>query len=332
MTVTSEVTVTSQWLIFMNSTNSQKNYNVPDGTMKRLAWRPSEMGSFISNIGRHVTNSQDIESRLTSWHGQLSSRIQPWIKSSSPSNRFNRNENVSKFNLPVNPEYVFVTQENDFMTENLEMNKDNNQTPVLEPPVGQHFSRPKMNLAVLGDNRIENDMVQDNSSGQIKRDFFAPRIQISAAISPRHEDRDRFVNYNIAIPQKSGNSEDSYKNKEAQDLEYQNSAPISDRSIEKKLPDESNHVIEKLIQQTDVPISLPGLNFKLINSPKELVQQKESEKKERENDSALSDRMSQQRAFMQPPAPKIDVDSICDKVIQKLHHYQKIERERRGLI
>ena len=317
----------------MDSNNSQRNYDVPDGTMKRLTWRPSEMGSFISNIVQHANNYLDMESRLTSWYQQLSQRVQPWTEVSNQSNIFNRSEDGAKFNVPLHPDYVFVTHENDIIIpENSEI--DNHQKSVSEATESHHFSRPKMNLAVMGDNRIKNSYEQLYSSNQTKKVSFSPRIESSAAILPRREDRDRFENFNnnVRIPEKSEHDEDSFNNKKVRDLEYQKSPSTRNRMTVKESPEESNTIIERLIQETENPISLPRINFKLINSPKQFFQQKESKKKDGDKDSALSENMSKSKDANQLQAPKIDVDSICEKVIQKLQHQQKIERERRGLI
>jgi hypothetical protein len=88
-------------------------------------------------------------------------------------------------------------------------------------------------------------------------------------------------------------------------------------------------LIEKLIEQTTVPGTLPGLELRLVSL--ESVRDHLPDSLDRPKEEAAPSPASPTLSHAQPPLPPpLDINAVADQVYQKLHHRQRFERERRG--
>lgn len=155
-----------------------------------------------------------------------------------------------------------------------------------------------------------------------------PTVQLPPWAMPETEQTTQEVT--IPLPEQRAAAPSPRPSAPPQSAETQENFSHSPAKTMTSLPDspfEPQEAIEKLIQSTILPTSLPGLELRML-APKEQSPVINAERGQQPGPGATE---PPGPAPALPPAPQLNINEVADKVYQTLMRRQQLERERKGL-
>ena len=155
-----------------------------------------------------------------------------------------------------------------------------------------------------------------------------PRLVTGASSTPRQEVRSGFPIHQPSHPVLPEPSRTRTEPETSPLMQWTKTREASTASPSKS---ESRGAIETLLEQTVMPVPLPGLELRLVSPGEEDSSTHALQHADGDRQPAADNSTPPMHVPASPPRPELDINEVAEKVYNTLVRRQQIERERLGL-
>ncbi|MGH9936312.1 MAG: hypothetical protein ACREAM_08700 [Blastocatellia bacterium] len=345
----------------MSERTEGQSRGLPAGLRERVSWRPPAVRaaeSLLSDaLSRHAISIRRA-ARLSAWHERFIRRVQPWPgwsplsldfrSAEPPAEATGRRGDGAMGRIIRDPQSAIHGPQSTIHSPQPAIR--NPQSAIRNPQSNDAPNRPALRLAILrpisttngrrfsteandalGGAPEERQLSSSDPSAVLRQhlparalpatDGAAPELRLvtSARSTPRREVSGGFPDHHPSLPAHERTAVEPVAATLA--LRAIMDEPASPASASPASAPKSQGAIERLIEQTVMPIALPGLELRL-------AQPEQQASTAHDQPRAVEDRQPATSASAPPP---LDINAIADKVWNTLQRRQQLERERRGL-
>lgn len=342
----------------------------PSGLHERQSWQPHALyglESLLTGIMRHTGPFLSNTARLYAWCGQFARRVRPWWSPLSlvvsageglPEGQMRAAQTtqvISRSESAHHTELSRVSNVRDLSgwlsVPSIPLQPIQHLNPVQPPRLVPALFRPAIESAVLqaaqttprsgSANHTELPSVPNvNDLRSWPPVFgvpaFQPALSFSVSSKSRRELRGGFP---VSQPSQAMLT-DVEQRKAAPAISppaqqtADHMAPLfftAEQAAARPGPTAGLGALEKLLERTDLPAPLPGIELRLV-SPEILAPAARRPANDAEDGQPLKNELTPPAPVpAASPAPQLDINTVADRVYQTIIRRQQLERERRGL-